>query len=278
MPGDPCTGEGAAQIAVAAEEAGLQSIWVSEHVVHPERIESRYPFGGQYREKLDREFPEMLIALGYMAAVTKRIRLGTAVVPIVTRHPLFLAKQAATVDALSGGRLELGLGRGWLWEEAWSLGQETDRPNARLEETIEILRRAWSERSFAFDGDFWSFDAVAVAPRPVQGAGVPLWIGGSSKRAVSIARSKGAGLLPAGSSPSQIRDLRHQAGLETRIGTLVWFADGKITAEGETRAAAEMARAYEDAGLDLLVAVVAAGTEPSTVVKEIDQLVECARA
>jgi alkanesulfonate monooxygenase SsuD/methylene tetrahydromethanopterin reductase-like flavin-dependent oxidoreductase (luciferase family) len=146
-PGEPCSGDNAARIAVAAEEIGFHSIWVSEHTVHPVRIESQYPFGGKYRERVNREFPEMTVALGYMAAVTNRIRLGTAVVPIVTRHPLFLAKQAATVDALSHGRLELGLGAGWLWEEAMALGQQHDRANERLGESIEILRRAWSEES-----------------------------------------------------------------------------------------------------------------------------------
>jgi probable F420-dependent oxidoreductase len=274
-PGDPCSGEGAARIAVAAEELGFHSIWVSEHVVHPELIQSRHPFG-EYRERLDRAFPEMMVALGYMAAVTETLRLGTGVVPIVTRHPLFLANQAATLDALSGGRLELGLGAGWLWEEAAALGQATDRPNDRLAETIDILRTAWSERSFAFYGEFWSFDAVAVSPRPAQGAEVPIWIGGSSNAAVRIARSKGAGLLPAGLAPAQVEEFRGRAGADVPVGTLVWFADGAITAEGETGSAGEMARAYEAAGTDLLVAVVASGTDPRTVVAEMERFVDSA--
>jgi probable F420-dependent oxidoreductase len=261
---------------MAAEALGFHSIWVSEHVVHPKRIQSRYPFGERYGEKLDRAFPEMMVALGYMAAVTNRIRLGTAVVPIVTRHPLFLANQTATVDALSGGRLELGLGAGWLWEEAAALGQPTDNPNGRLAETVDILRKSWSEPSFAYKGEFWSFDAVAVSPHPTQGVDLPIWIGGSSNAAIRMACNKGAGLLPAGFSPAQVEELRLCVGPDVPIGVLVWFAGGAITARGQSGSAAEMARAYEAVGTDLLVAVVASGTAPDTVVTEMERFVEAA--
>ena len=275
-PGEPCTGEAAAAIAVAAEELGFHSLWASEHTVHPVRVESRYPLAdGNYRERLDRAFPEMTVALAdYVAAVTKTIRLGTAVIPIVTRHPLFLAKQVLTLDALSGGRLELGLGAGWMWEEAIALGQPYDRANDRLAETIEILRGAWRETPFAHDGEFWSFEPVAVLPQPAQGDRVPLWIGGSSNAALRIARSKGAGLLLAGFGPAEIADVRERAGPDVPIGTMVWLGDGRLVFRGGGGDAAELAAELEAAGTDLLVATVAAGTAPELTIAELERFVD----
>jgi probable F420-dependent oxidoreductase len=277
-PGEPCTGEATAAIAVAAEALGFDSLWASEHTVHPVRVESRYPLAdGNYRERLDRAFPEMTVALAYAAAVTKTIRLGTAVIPIVTRHPLFLAKQVSTLDALSGGRLELGLGTGWMWEEAIALGQPYDRANDRLAETIEILRGAWRDLPYGHDGEFWSFEPVAVLPQPVQGDRVPLWIGGSSNAAVRIARSKGAGLLLAGFGPAAIAEVRERAGPDVPIGTMVWLGDGRLVFRDGGGEAAELTAELEATGTDLLVATVAAGTAPEVTIAELERFMDAVR-
>src|SRR5581483_8409010 len=97
------------------------------------------------------------IALTFVAAVTERVKLSTCVIPMLTRDPLSLAKECATLDRLSDGRLELGLGAGWLKEEAELLGHPSDRPTERPAEAVEIMQLAWSQPSFEYSGRFWQF-------------------------------------------------------------------------------------------------------------------------
>jgi len=134
-----------------------------------------------------------------------------------------------------------------------------------------------STPALSLEGSFWSFDALVVAPRPAQGDRVPIWIGGSSNAALRIASARGAGLLTAGFAPAQIQELRDRVGPDLPLGVLVWFADGMITAQGETRDANAMAAAYEEAGTDLLVAVLAAGSGPATVITGMEHLIRAAR-
>jgi probable F420-dependent oxidoreductase len=169
-------------VAEAAEALGYDSIWATEHIAVPLSFESRYPFSDDDAPPWppDVKWFEAMVTLGFVAGVTQRIRLGTAVIPLLTRDPLSLAKQAATVDCLSGGRLELGIGSGWLVEEAEVLGHPSDHRAKRQDETIDILRKAWSEHPVEHAGEFYEFPPVAVSPKPPQGAGIPIWIGGLS--------------------------------------------------------------------------------------------------
>jgi probable F420-dependent oxidoreductase len=185
------------QIARAVEQAGFHSIWTSDHIAVPVDIQSRYPFSkdGQSHLVPTAAWCESLTLLGFMAAATTSLRLGTCVIPIVTRDPLSLAKQAATVDVLSGGRLELGVGAGWLLEEAAALGRPSDKRAGRLRETVEIMRAAWTEEAFAHDGEHYKFSAVGVHPHPTQGGQLPVWIGGHSRTALETAATLGDGLL-----------------------------------------------------------------------------------
>lgn len=188
-------------IAVTAEERGFRSLWVPEHTVVPTEYESRYPYQPDARLPFpaDTVYCDALGVLDHIAAVTETVRLSTSVIPIISRHPLALAKQAATVDLLSGGRLELGIGAGWLAEEATALGLPANKRGARLDETIEILRKAWTGRPFSHQGELWQIPEVVVSPAPAQGVDVPLWIGGGSPRAIrTIARSGFGAILPPG--------------------------------------------------------------------------------
>jgi probable F420-dependent oxidoreductase len=191
------TRAGLKRAAALAESLGYDFFIVTEHVVVPLHVESRYPYSadGKFYWSHEERWMEAMVTLAYIAGVTEKIRLSTNIVPIITRDPLSLAKEAATVDVLSEGRLDLGLGTGWCLEEAEALGHPSDHPFGRLSETIEILRKAWGESSFAYHGRFYDFPEVGVHPHPVQGAALPIWVGGSSPRMIKIAAEQADGLL-----------------------------------------------------------------------------------
>lgn len=196
-------------LAEAVEAADYDSIWLTEHTAIPTAIESRYPFtaDGSVPFAPETEWGHATISLGFIAAITRRVRLCTCVIPMNTRDPLGLAKEAAAVDRLSGGRLELGIGPGWLQEEARVLGRPDDRAAARMEEALEIMTAAWSAPSFSHDGEFWRLPEVHVNPKPVQGGGLPVWIGGSSRPAIRATVAHGTGNVVLG-GPDEVRSMR----------------------------------------------------------------------
>ena len=195
-------------VARAADELGFQSLWATTHTAIPVRFESHYPYDPTGRPSWDATTPwgDAFVSLAFAAAVTERVRLGPSVIPLITTDPLTLAKQAATLDLYSGGRLELGIGAGWLVEEAQALGRPTDHRSARLEETIAILRLAWSRETFSYAGRFWNFPEVGVNPKPAQGDRLPIWIGGQGQRAVEIAARHGCGLMLWFAEPDAVRN------------------------------------------------------------------------
>jgi len=181
----------------AVEELGYHSLWATTHTAIPVRFESRYPYDPTGRPSWDASTPwgDAFLSLAFAAAVTERVRLGPSVIPLITTDPLTLAKQAATLDVYSGGRLELGIGAGWLVEEGEALGRPTDHRSARLEETLQILRLAWSRETFSYGGRFYTIPDVGVNPKPLQGDRLPIWIGGQGQRAIEIAARHGCGLM-----------------------------------------------------------------------------------
>lgn len=205
-------------IAQAAEGLGYASIWMAEHIAIPDGYASRFPYSSTGRPHFsnDVEYGESMSALAYLAGLTSDIRLGVSVIPMTTRDPVFLAKQAATVDVLSNGRLELGLGAGWLAEEADVLGRPRDHRTARLDEMIDILRKAWTLPCFSHTGRFWTIPDVWVNPKPVQRAELPIWIGGTGKRALAIAASKASGVLVLGGAEHVRTAAEHLQGLQPR--------------------------------------------------------------
>jgi probable F420-dependent oxidoreductase len=256
----------ATSLAVRAEELGYHSLWVGEHIAMPVQWKSRYPFTEDGVAPFDHRvaYTDAMVTLAYLAGVTERIRLGSAVVPIITRDPLSLAKQAATLDIVSDGRLELGLGAGWLLEEAVALGHPSDHPSGRLAETIAVLRRAWTEEAFEYRGRFYDFDAVAVHPQPVQQP-VPIWIGGVSPKLLAIAAEMADGVIVPARSQSQtiemVRDVaeRLPAGREIAVITLL---------SGERQADRAYADGLRAAGATLLIAQVS--LDPETAMAQLD--------
>ena len=241
------------RFAGAAEELGYGSLWVTEHIVVPVEISSRYPYSADGRPTFSVEtpYPEAMVTLGCLAGVTRRLRLGTAVIPLCSRDPLVLATQAATGDQLSGGRLELGVGAGWLEEEAHALGHPSDHRGGRLDEAIEIMRKSWSERTFDYNGRYYRLPNIGMHPHPPQGARLPVWIGGGTPRAIRTAAERAEGLLVWLTDPDQLAEFSgrlRELNPAVRLGT-------SLRTAGDPAAVADRAQKLRAAGADLLLAM-----------------------
>jgi probable F420-dependent oxidoreductase len=186
-------------MARAAESAGFESLWCPEHVVVAIG-DHVTPYRGSPDGKMDRLWrrggiPDPLIWLAYVASATSSIKLGTNVVILPEHQPVVFAKSVATLDALSGGRVELGIGVGELPEEYSSVGMEYTNRGRRMDEYIEAMRTLWEVEVATYHGKHVSFDGVRCDPRPARGT-IPLHIGGTSEAAVRRAARYGNGYFP----------------------------------------------------------------------------------
>jgi probable F420-dependent oxidoreductase len=193
----PLPGEvGIPALARSAEAAGFESLWVSDHVVMPESFASRYPFAADGRATWPSDTPyvDALVALALIVAVTERATVGTAVLVLALRNPVVAAKQLASLDASSSGRLCVGVGAGWLREEFEALNVPFDRRGSRLDEWIELLRACWTGRPAARTGEHFALPAgVICLPTPEHD--VPVLVGGHSRAALRRAGRLGDGWL-----------------------------------------------------------------------------------
>ena len=185
------------EICRRAEAAGFESLWGGEHVILPSKIESSYPYtaDGKIPAMPDTPIPDPLIWLAFAAAAAPSMRLGTCILIVPQRNPLILAKELATLDQLSGGKVELGLGVGWLQEEFQALGVPWERRGARNDEYIEAMRTLWSGPEVEFHGEFVDFPTVTCSPRPVQPT-IPILVGGDSDVAIRRAARLADGYFP----------------------------------------------------------------------------------
>lgn len=200
--------DGLAQLAVAAEQAGIESVWTVEHVIWPSSYDSAYPYSPTGKMPGDKTsaIPDPLVWLSFVAAHTSRLVLGTGIVILPERNPLVFAKEAATLDRLSGGRLRLGIGVGWLEEEFDALGVPWERRGARTDEYIRAMRELWAGDDASFDGEFVSFDDVSSNPKPASGS-IPFVIGGHSNAAARRAGRLGDGFFPGRGTPDELREM-----------------------------------------------------------------------
>jgi probable F420-dependent oxidoreductase len=190
-------GAAALDICRRAEAAGFESIWGGEHVVLPDSIGSRYPYtaDGKIPAEPDTPIPDPLIWLAFAAAAAPTLRLGTCILIVPQRNPLVLAKELATLDRLSGGRVELGLGVGWLREEFDALGVAWERRGARNDEYVAAMRALWAGPHAEFHGEFVDFAPVTCSPRPVQSR-LPILVGGDTDAAIQRAVRIADGYFP----------------------------------------------------------------------------------
>ncbi len=164
-------------VAQRAEALGFDSVWVTDHIVIPH---SAIPRFGE-------TFFELFATLAYVAGKTRRVRLGTSVIILPYRNPLFMAKALATIDVLSGGRLIVGAAVGWLAEEFEALGIPFKERGARSNEALKIMKLLWTETEPKFEGRFFKFAGITAEPKPLQKPHPPIWIGGSSTAALKRA-------------------------------------------------------------------------------------------
>src|SRR4051795_3795717 len=174
--GEQATPEKIRDAALRAEDLGLDDVWVSEHIIVPRASFPRSPL-----------FYDPVLTLTWVAAVTERVRLGTSVIVLPMRHPLPLAKELATLHNLSGGRLILGVGVGWLEAEFAALGVPFRERGRRMDEGIAMMRAVWSEDPVSFESKTIPavIDSMRSLPQPEQP--IPIWIGGTSEPALKRA-------------------------------------------------------------------------------------------
>jgi probable F420-dependent oxidoreductase len=192
---DPAAAVGFAR---AAEEAGFESLWTVEHTVVPAGYESTYPYdkSGRMPGSDDAPIPDPLMWLAYLASATSTLRLGTGILIQPQRNPVVLAKEVATLDHLSGGRVELGVGVGWLEEEFDAIGVPFAERGRRTDDGVAAMRALWSEDQATYHGEFTSFSNCICRPQPVRGS-VPVHIGGHTEIAARRAGRIGDGFFPA---------------------------------------------------------------------------------
>ena len=182
-------------VAREAESLGFAALWAGEHVVMIDELESRYPYSpdGRVAIPADADWLDPMIGLSFVAAATHDIRVATGVMLLPEHNPVLVAKQAASLDALSGGRLILGVGIGWSAEEFAALGVPFAGRGRRLDEYVAAMRTLWRDDVASFHGTFVDFDSVRVNPRPVHDRRVPLFLGGNSYSALWRAAASGDG-------------------------------------------------------------------------------------
>jgi len=245
--------EGAAAVGRSAEAAGIDSLWTVEHVVYPDEYGSTYPYDDSGRMAMapDTDLTDPLTWLTWVGAHTSTLRLATGILILPERNPVVLAKQLGTMDALTGGRIDLGIGVGWLREEFDALGIPWERRGARTDEYVAAMRTLWSGNSVSFDGDFVSFSGVSSNPKPVNGS-VPIVIGGHSDAAARRAGRLGDGFWPGKGDLDHLLDvMRREAEAHDRDPDAIevtWAGD--LTA-GEDPVAA--AAALADKGVSRVI-------------------------
>ena len=206
----------AVELALAAEAAGFESLWTVEHTVVPGGYGSTYPYAGGAKMAGGDDaipLPDPLIWMAYVAAATKRVKLATGIMILPQHNPLVVAKQVATLDHMSGGRILLGIGVGWLKEEFDALGVPFEERGARTDEAIAILRELWGAEKPTFDGRFYRFKDAYCRPQPVA-KHVPIIVGGHSPAAARRAGRLGDGFFPARGAPKDLFDMVRNAARE----------------------------------------------------------------
>jgi probable F420-dependent oxidoreductase len=217
-----------------AEQAGYASLWTFQRLLVPE---------GSGMEPVYQSVLDPMVALGFAAARTSRIRLGVALVNLPFVSPALLAKQAASVDVLSGGRLDLGLGNGWLPEEFTASGVSTARRGARTEEALAVLRTLWTDDISAFDGEFYTIPAGRQYPKPVQRPHPPILLGGMSRPAMERAGRLTDGWIT--SSRADLSSIRQAAGIVQQAAADAGRGPVRIICRGVVRAGGDGGRLLE---------------------------------
>ena len=203
----PFTGKNAhpAEFARTAEALGFESIWVPEHPAMPASPKQQFPTGGPIPPTYF-TMADQMVALSMAAAVTKSLKLATGICLVPEHEPLALAKQFATLDAYSGGRVIFGIGAGWLREESELFDVDFPRRWTQTAELVAAMRKLWTEDSASFDGKYVKFPPVKSLPKPAQKSGPPVTIGSLDKNALKRVAKWADGWCPIALNPQQLKE------------------------------------------------------------------------
>ncbi|HEY8545012.1 MAG TPA: LLM class F420-dependent oxidoreductase [Acidimicrobiales bacterium] len=244
----------------ALEERGFESVWVPEHVVLFDDYASQYPYApdGKFPGGGDTGLLDPFSALTYLAAVTDTLRLGTGICLVSQRNPVYTAKQVADLDALSGGRVDFGVGIGWLREEFEALNVPFERRGRRADDHLGVMKALWTEEVSSYQGELYTLPEARMYPKPHQQPHPPIHVGGESDAAMARAARLGQGWYGFNRLPDQVPEALERL-------------DRALAAEGRSRADEDftvsicpyfnpvdrdaLAR-YEELGVDRVIVVV----------------------
>jgi probable F420-dependent oxidoreductase len=249
-----------------AEALEFHSLWFNDHIITPRKLESAYP-GGRYPVPPEMPFLEPVATMLYVAAVTERIALGSSVLVITQRQPVLLAKQLATLDVLSGGRLIFGAGAGWMREEFEALNTPFDHRGRRMDEFLEVMRLCWTEDDTTFHGRFYDLENVGFYPKPLQKPHPPIWVGGWAEGALRRVAKYGdawhAGGPPQLLAPgyARVKELAKEYGRDPDSIALTVRGEGVNLADPAQ--AIDQLRAYREVGVST-IALAFIGDLPTT--------------
>lgn len=261
--------DNAIAMAQTAEEFGIESLWTVEHVVVPKGYQSEYPYSADGRMPGPEEspIPDPLIWLSFLASQTTTIRLATGVMILPQRNPLVLAKEVATLDQLSKGRVELGIGVGWLAEEFDAIGVPFNERGARTDEIVAAMRAAWTQSPASHHGKFHDFTDVYVTPQPVQQGGVPIVVGGHTEIAARRAGRLGDGFFPA---QGGVDELPHLLDVMKKAAAEAGRDGDKIEVTGPASFDAEVIKKLADLGVSRLM-IPPLGWDPAGLRQALDR-------
>lgn len=196
------------------EDRGFESIWVPEHVVLFDEYASSYPYSpdGRFPAGADSGMLEPLGALTYLAAVTDRVRLGTGICLVPQRNPVYTAKAVTDLDSLSGGRVDFGVGIGWLREEFEAVAMPFERRGQRADEHLAVMKSLWTEEVSEFHGELYDLPPCRMYPKPIQQPHPPIHVGGESDAALRRAARLGQGWFSFNRQPQDLLDALSRLG------------------------------------------------------------------
>jgi probable F420-dependent oxidoreductase len=258
-----------AKLARLAEERGLESVFVTEHTHIPLSRETAYPAGGELPREYWRIY-DPFVALTTMAAATERIRVGTAICLLIERDPIVTAKEVASLDRLSGGRMLFGIGAGWNLEEMRNHGTDPAKRFRIMRERVEACKALWADEVTSYHGEFVNFDEIVCRPAPLQEPHPPILVGGNGRRVHDRVLAYGDGWFPNRIPPddamiARVEDLQRRAD-EAGRGPI------PVTIQIPPKDLSVLER-YEEAGVTRSVHMLRAGdaADPGSAERKLDE-------
>jgi len=274
VPPDP---KSLVDVVVRAEALGFNSFWLGDHVIIPREVDDsahQRDVGGKVRinDKTHLDVFEPVVTLAHLAAHTQTIRLGFSVLVIPYRNPVLTAKMLSSIDVLSGGRVVLGAGVGWMEGEFAALGASFNDRGAVTDEYLQVMIECWTQENPTFHGRFYDLEGIAFRPKPLQAPHVPIYIGGNGEPALRRAARIGQGWLPLFQSPEELRpkvarlrELRQTLGRTDAGPSVIASVRVRLRPEDDpdgvwsTRngpAVQDLVTAYQESGVDELTLVI----------------------